>query len=135
MEWKELRDEQWAFIEPLLPPKARTGRPRADDRKTLNGILYVLVTGCRWKDMPERYGSYKTAWRRLKEWEVRGVWEGLWKRLLDWGYGVGRLSWERVGVDATTVEAKKGGNLSASTVTAGGRGRRSMGSSESRACR
>lgn len=47
MEFRELSQEQWEFITPLLPPKARTGRPRADDRKTLNGILYVLTTGCR----------------------------------------------------------------------------------------
>ena len=126
MEFRELSDEQWTFIEPLLPPKARTGRPRADDRKTLNGILYVLVTGCRWMDMPERYGSYKTAWRRLKEWQVRGVWKELWGHLLDWGYEEGKLSLEGVGVDATTVEAKKGGKRWASTVTEGGVGRRSM---------
>ncbi len=67
MERKELTDEPWAWIEPLLPPKARTGRPRADDRKTLNGILYVLTTGCRWMDRPKAYGSYQTAWRRRKE--------------------------------------------------------------------
>jgi transposase len=47
MAFKELRDEQWQFIQPPLPPKAHTGRPRADDRRTLNGILYVLTTGCR----------------------------------------------------------------------------------------
>ncbi|MFN3929295.1 MAG: transposase, partial [Thermoflexus sp.] len=96
MEWRELSDEQWACIEPLLPPKARTGRPRADDRKTLNGILYVLTTGCRWMDMPKEYGSYKTAWRRLKEWENLGVWKAIWQRLLDMGYQEGRLTPEVV---------------------------------------
>jgi len=40
----------------------------------LNGILYVLTTGCRWMDMPLEYGSYKTAWRRLKRWQDEGVW-------------------------------------------------------------
>ncbi len=38
--------------------------PGADDGMTINGILYVLTTGCRWMDMPIRYGSYKTAWSR-----------------------------------------------------------------------
>jgi len=42
----------YGFFGLLLPPKAKTGRPRADDRMVLNGILYVLVTGCRWMDMP-----------------------------------------------------------------------------------
>ncbi len=57
MEFRERRDEPWAFIEPLLPPKARTGRPRADDRKTRNRILSVLTTGCRWMDRPAKDGS------------------------------------------------------------------------------
>jgi transposase len=48
MEFHELSDEEWEIIEPLLPPKAKVGRPRADDRMVLNGILYVLTTtGCR----------------------------------------------------------------------------------------
>jgi transposase len=74
MEFKELSNKEWAFIKPLLPPKAKTGRPRADDRLIINGILYTLITGCRWMDMPKRYGSYKTAWRRLKRWSKEGVW-------------------------------------------------------------
>jgi transposase len=93
MEFRELSDEQWQFIQPLLPLRARTGRPRADDRRTLNGILYVLVTGCRWMDMPKEYGSHKTAWRRL----------------LELGYQAGRLKLGAVAVDATTIEARKGG--------------------------
>ena len=61
----DLSDEQWKVIEPLLPPKATgRGRPRADDRKTLNGIIYVLKTGVAWEDMPRKYGSYPTCWRR-----------------------------------------------------------------------
>ncbi len=48
MEFLELSDGEWEFISPLLPPKARVGRPRADDRMKINGILYVLTTGCRW---------------------------------------------------------------------------------------
>jgi transposase len=109
MEFRELSEEQWQFIQPLLPPKARTGRPRADDRRTLNGILSVLTTGCRWMEMPKGYGSHKTAWRRLKEWQERGVWEGLWRRLLELGDQAGRLRVGAVAIDATPVEARKGG--------------------------
>jgi len=58
MEFEELPDEEWKVIEPHLPPPAPTGRPRADDRKTINAILYVLITGCKWEDMPKEYGSY-----------------------------------------------------------------------------
>jgi transposase len=60
MEFRELSDFEWGIIKPLLPPRFRVGRPRADDRRIINGILYVLTTGCRWMDMPLEYGSYKT---------------------------------------------------------------------------
>jgi len=63
MEFREISDGERDFIRPLLPPRAKTDRPRADDGKTINGILYVLVTGCRWM-ISARYGSYKTCWRR-----------------------------------------------------------------------
>lgn len=62
----DLSDAQWELIRPLLPAAKPTGRPRADDRRTLNGILYVLRTGCRWKDLPERYGSSVTCWRHIR---------------------------------------------------------------------
>jgi transposase len=73
MEFRGLSDEQWQFIQPLLPPKASTGRPRADDRRTLGGILDVLVTGCRWMVLPRQYALQSTAWWHLKERQERGV--------------------------------------------------------------
>jgi transposase len=63
---------------PFPPSRASVGRPRIDDRLIVNGILYVLVTGCRWMDLPAKYGSYKTA----------GI--GLGSRVL-WVYGLKSL--------------------------------------------
>jgi transposase len=71
----DLSDAQWELIQPLLPVAKPTGRPRANDQRTLNGILYVLRTGCRWKDLPDRYGSSVTCWRRLDQWQMDGTWE------------------------------------------------------------
>jgi len=105
MEFRELNDGEWELIRHLLPPRARTGRPRADDRRVINGILYVLITGCRWMDMPVRYGSYKTAWKRLKRWQAEGVWDRVFKALAS------MRSHDRVAVDSSTVEAKKGERL------------------------
>jgi transposase len=74
----DLTDKEWSILAPLMPPKARTGRPRNDDRKTINGILYVLSTGCRWEDLPaERYGSGKTCWYRFKDWREQGIWNAI----------------------------------------------------------
>ena len=83
--------------------------------RTINNILYVLITGCRWIDMPARYGSYKTCWRRLKLWSEEGVWKRILEALISKGYSIGRLSLERVAVDSTTVEARKGGSSWATT--------------------
>jgi len=80
MEFRELSDEEWGIIKPLLPPKASVGRPRIDDRLVVNGILYVLVTGCRWMDLPAKYGSYKTAGIGLRS--VRGVWSKILEALI-----------------------------------------------------
>jgi transposase len=57
MKFEELIDEQWEFIRPLLPPSAREERSRADDRRTINAMPYVLTTGCRWMDFPREYGD------------------------------------------------------------------------------
>ncbi|WP_394697878.1 transposase [uncultured Methanomethylovorans sp.] len=59
----------------FLPPQPITGRKRVDDRKIINGILYVLITGCRWRDLPPPYDSGVTAWRRLKRWSEAGIWD------------------------------------------------------------
>jgi len=102
MEFRELSDFEWDVVRPFLPPMSRVGRPRADDRMVLNGILYVLTTGCRWMDMPLEYGSYKTARKRLKKWQEMNVWDSIFKALASLReHGI-------VSVDSSTVEAKKG---------------------------
>lgn len=104
-----LTDRQWAFIQPLLPPPARTGRPRADDRRTVEGILYVLITGCRWQDLPREYGAPTTVWRRLKRWGEGGIWERIWRAALaalDLQHG---LDWSTAFLDGSFAPAKKGG--------------------------
>lgn len=104
-----LSDRQWAFIQPLLPPPAHTGRPRADDRQTIEGILYVLTAGCRWQDLPRTYGAPTTVWRRLKRWGEEGIWDRIWRAALaalDLG---GQLDWSMACLDGSFVPAKRGG--------------------------
>lgn len=63
-------------MEPLLPPPAvqRGGRWR-DHRQVVNAILWTLRTGAPWRDLPERYGPWKTAHERLRKWTADGTWE------------------------------------------------------------
>ena len=60
--------EEWDSLR-FLPQKKAIGRPRVDDKKLLNGIMYVLKTGCRWNDMPSEFGNGKTAHRRFQEFQ------------------------------------------------------------------
>ena len=79
----DLAEREWALLRPFLPLRPIRGRPRADDRQTLNGILCVLSTGCRWGDVPpERSGAGKTCWQRFAAWQRDGTWDRLFHILL-----------------------------------------------------
>ncbi|MGI0046205.1 MAG: transposase [Nitrosotalea sp.] len=108
MRFQELSDKQWLFISRHLPSPASTGRPRADDRATINGILYVLTTGCRWMDMPKRYGSDSTAHRRLQLWQHNGTWKNILDAARKTAYASGVIDMKKASVDSTDVPAKKG---------------------------
>jgi transposase len=71
----ELTDAAWAAIEALLPkPSTRRGRWR-DHRQVIDGILWKLRTGAPWRDLPERYGPWKTCHERLRRWTADGTWD------------------------------------------------------------
>ena len=126
MKFSVMSDELWGFIEPLLPPHAKEGKPRADDRQTINAILYVLKTGIPWNDLPKEYGDDVTAWRRLRTWEELGVWKRIMDTLVARGYSMDIVEMDSLSIDSDTIPAKKGEGLLASMVTRRSRGRRSM---------
>lgn len=68
----ELSEAQWQRIRELLPPHRR--RSRRGDRNFLNGVIYLLKTGSPWRDLPERYGPWKTVYNRFARWAKRGDW-------------------------------------------------------------
>ena len=72
----ELTDSEWKAIEPCLPNKPR-GVPRVNDRRVLNGIFWVLRSGARGADLPERYGPPTTIYNRFNRWRKAGVWDRL----------------------------------------------------------
>ena len=105
-------DQVWALIEPLLPkhrPSRRGGRPRVPDRAVLGGIIFVLRTGIPWEYLPQEMdcGSGITCWRRLREWQRRGVWKRLHRVLLERLAQADQLDWSRAVVDARSLPAKR----------------------------
>jgi len=72
----ELSNEQWHRIEDLLPgKKGDPGRTGRNNRLFVNAVLWVLRSGARWSDLPERYGKYKSVHKRFTRWAKAGVWE------------------------------------------------------------
>ena len=108
-----LSEEQWQRIEPLLPKLRSKGRRWSDNREVFEGILWVLKTGARWRDLPPKYPSASTCWRRLRLWEERGVWLKIWRAFLRELDQRGRLDWSESFLDGSFAPAKKGALASA----------------------
>ena len=106
----ELTDKQWNKISRYLPPVRRgKGGPKPiENRRCFEGILWVLRSGARWKDLPDCYPSPSTCWRRLQYWEQEGAWLKAWRGLLREMDRKALLSWEEVFSDGSFASAKKG---------------------------
>lgn len=72
----DLTDAQWEELAPLMPLAKPGGRPRTVDmREVMNGILYVLRSGCTWRMMPHDLPPWSTAWGYFRRWRKDGTWE------------------------------------------------------------
>lgn len=121
---KQISTAVWKRIKPLLPevkPSPKGGRPRLDDERALNGILFVLRTGIPWEDLPQQlgFGSGMTCWRRLREWQIAGVWSRLHQQLLVELRGAGKLDFSRASLDAASVPSPRGARTRAQTPPTG----------------
>ena len=106
-----LTDAQRRRIAPHLPehpPSPKGGRPRADDRECLEGLLWLLRTGARWQDIPVDLPSGSTCWRRLREWAEEEVLEDIQAVLIEQLDALGRVDLSELLADATFIRAKKG---------------------------
>src|SRR5437867_9203718 len=103
--WR-IPDELWFIVRTVLPAeelRRSRGRPWIESRRVLDGILYVLRTGCQWKAVPPEYGSGSTCHRRFQQWVADGTWVRLWRDQLeryDQEHGIG---WDWQSADSATV--------------------------------
>jgi transposase len=106
MSRRDLTDEQWALLRPLLPPqKGRRGRPNNDHRPIVNGILWLDRTGAPWRDTPERYGPWQTIATRFYRWRRAGIWDRVLASLQEQADDAGDLDWSLHHVDGTIIRA------------------------------
>ena len=79
----DLTDTQWALLRPYMPAPARTGRPRADLREVINGILYLVRAGCQWRLLPKRFPPWSTVHTWYRRWRADGtldaIHDALWR--------------------------------------------------------
>lgn len=102
----ELTDDQWAILEPLLPPqRPRTGRPAKDHRLILNAILWRMKTGAPWRDLPERYGPWQSVYTRFRRWQQAGVWKRVLDEVQRQADARGEFDWDLHFLDGTTIRA------------------------------
>lgn len=107
----QLSDDQWFLIEDLFPDPPRTragGRPPHLSRDCFAGILFVLLSGCRWKDLPKCFPSKSVCHQRFTLWSEQGLFEVAWQRLLALKKRLKQLDVTTLVGDGTFVPAKKG---------------------------
>ena len=119
-----LSEQQWKKIEPLLPRppmQPRGGRPWTENRRVLEGILWILRSGAPWKYLPKEYPHPSTCWRRLRDWEEPDIWLKIWRTFLGELNERQQLKWSESFVDGSFAPAKKGAAKSAKPSGARGR--------------
>ena len=112
----EVNDELWNIIQNILSeldPPAATGRPRTGQRETLNGIIYVMRSGCQWNQLPEQFGDDSSVHRTMQRWVAKGVLQRLWAVLVENCEELGGVDWEWQSADGAMGMARFGGILSA----------------------
>jgi transposase len=99
----ELTDQEWELLAPLIP-RAATGRPRVEDRQVINGVVHKIRTGISWRDLPERYGPWKTVYTRFRRYALDGVFTRALQQIQARADAAGDIDW-LVQIDSTIVRA------------------------------
>lgn len=102
----ELTDDEWELLKGLFPTQKRGGRWN-DHRTTLNGMLWILRSGAPWRDLPERYGKWKSVYYRFSRWRREGLFDRVLKALRIRLDKQGKIDWDLWLVDGSNVRASR----------------------------
>jgi transposase len=100
----DLSDAEWERLKPVLPADYRRGGRWRDHRQVVNGIAWVKRTGAPWRDLPERYGPWKTCYERFRMWAGDGTWARMKRAVLALAEADGDVDWDAQ-ADSTIVRA------------------------------
>ncbi|MDA0566496.1 transposase [Streptomonospora sp. S1-112] len=101
----EITDTAWEQIAPLLPANRGRGGRWADHRTMLNGMLYKIVTGCPWRELPQRYGPWQSIYGRYRRWAADGTFDVIWPHVQRGDDAVSRIRWQ-AGLGPTAAPAQ-----------------------------
>ena len=109
---RKIPDELWDEIRNILPkekPPKTVGRPIIPFRKVMDGIVYVLRTGCQWKMLSSEYGSGSTCHRRFQKWVELDVFKRIWIKLLKAYDSKQGVKWAWQSLDSISIKSPLGG--------------------------
>ena len=105
---REISDEVWAVLEPLMPVPDGRSRPWSDHRLTVEGMAWKYRTGAPWRDVPERFGKWNTIYKRFTRWAEDGTWEQLLSEVQKQADRLGAIDWV-VSIDSTIARVHQHG--------------------------
>jgi putative transposase len=112
--WR-IPDELWAIIEPILCdfwPRKKEGRPPANWRTVLEGIIFRMRSGCQWDQLPKEFGPKSTVHDWFQRWNTNGVMENIWATLVENCQELGAVHWKWQSADGAMGKARFGGTAS-----------------------
>lgn len=103
----DIPDPAWELIIPLLPPERsqRVGHPYVEHRRVINGMFWVLCSGAPWRDLPERYGPWKTVYNRFNRWSKAGIINLIFNKLLSILDENALVDWSAISLDGSNIRA------------------------------
>ena len=114
--WRTPDDLWHDLVVPLLrvhDPEPRTGRPRIDQRNALDGIIFVLRTGCQWNALPKEFGDDASVHRTYQRWVGLNLFHRIWSELVQVCDQLGGVDFTWQSCDGAMGKARKGGTKSA----------------------